>query len=74
MAGVTPDELAVLCAELEAGQARLRENAAAMDRSLTALEQTTAELRQDVTRVGQRANANETRLERIELRLGVEAT
>jgi|GEM_PF-2342173 len=74
MTGVTLDELAALCAELEAGQARLRENAAAMDRSLTALEQTTAELRLDVTRLGERACGIEARLERIELRLGVEAT
>ena len=70
MAGVTLDELAAL----EAGLARLREDAAAMDRSLTALERTTAELRQDVTRLGERACGLEARLERIELRLDLEAT
>ena len=72
MAAVTLDELAALCAELEAGQARLRENAAAMDRSLTALEQMTAELRPDLTRLGERACGVEARLERIEFRLDME--
>ena len=48
------DELAALGAELEVGLARLRQDAAAMGRSLTALEQTTAELCQDVTRLGER--------------------
>ena len=81
MAGVTLDELVALMAELEAGQGRMRETVVVMGRSLSALEQTTAELRQDQTRLGgrvdgleRRLDGIELRLERIELRQGLDAT
>ena len=65
MAATTLEELAALGEELLAGLARMREDVDAMGRSLTALEQTTAELPRDVTRLGKRVDG----LERMELRL-----
>ena len=72
MAGVMLDDLAALFAELEAGQGRMRETVAAMDRSLTVLERTTGELRQDVTRLGGRVDGLEPRIDGIEARWGLE--
>ena len=81
LAGITRDELAASRAEVKPELARLRETEAAMDRSLTVPGRTTAELRQDVTRLGgrvdgleRRLDGIEVRLERIELRLGLAAT
>ena len=55
VAGVTLDKLAALGAAVEAAMALLREDAVAIERSGTALEQTTVERRQDVTRLREAA-------------------
>jgi predicted nuclease with TOPRIM domain len=77
MAATKLDELAARGEELLAGLARMRNDGDAIGRSLTALEQTKVELRQDLTRLRKRVDGQEprldglkARLERIELRLG----
>ena len=74
MAGTTAGELAALGEELLAELARLPETVDAMGRSVSVLERTTAELRQDVTRqdvtrLGERVDRLEPRIDGIEARL-----
>ena len=69
MGGVTLDVLAALRKVLLTAMARMREDVDAMGRSLPTLQQPSAELRREVTRLRERVD----RLERIALRLALEA-
>ena len=69
LGGVTLDVLAALRKVLLTAMARMREDVDAMGRSLPTLQQPSAELRREVTRLRERVD----RLERIALRLALEA-